>query len=189
MRFLFPLLAVALFGHAGLADAGPLDDLFAGEKDVCYERTYSDEHLASHPKQTVDFIRFAHLPSLTPAGERQPAGADFTPLADVEASFRDTPKLFGNAVVCFRGKDGQYCGVECDGGQFRYWFNDKGSLLIEFDRNGSVALESSCGEGEESSMRFLGDASDDKVFRLDPVDPAQCKATIEARRERWRAGQ
>jgi hypothetical protein len=172
------------------AGADQVTELLNADRDICWQRSYSKAHLAKHPDQTVTFIRFAHLPSLAegPDSVSSQSGRSFSPYADIEASFRGDDRLYGNGLVCSLDSATLRCGVECDGGAMQFRFKADGALLIDFRQTGSLVLESDCGEEGGMQMRELGNAADDKLFRLDPVDPAQCKGSIKARHDRWKAG-
>lgn len=182
------LFASLLFASPIHADQ--MTDLLNEDKDVCFERSYSPQHMAKHPDQTVTFIRFAHLPSIKNElenGVTRQEGRKFSPGVDVEVRFRGSSQLYGNSLFCFMDSKQPFCGVECDGGRFNFRFKKNNSMLIDFRKTGSIALESDCGEGNEADFRYLGNAKDDKLFRLDPVDPNQCVSTIKARHDRWKA--
>lgn len=183
------LLLVCLFSPSPI-HADQITDLLNEDRDVCFERSYTPQHMAKHPDQTVTFIRFAHLPSISndkEYGVERQKGRKFAPNADVEVRFRGSNKLYGNNLICFMNEASPLCAVECDGGQFNFRFKKNNSVLIDFRKTGYIALESDCGEGNKANFRSLGEAKDDKLFRLYPVKPSQCIPTIKARHDRWKA--
>ncbi len=184
------VILATMFLTAAPALADQITDLLNADRDVCFERNYSPSHMAKNPDQTVTFIRFAHLPSISgdeANGNEHESGRKFMPTADIEVRFRGDDRLYGNTLICWMNEGPPQCGVECDGGLFHFRFKKNNSMLIDFRKTGSIALESSCGEGIEANFRSLGDAKDDKLFRLDPVSPGQCVGSIKARHDRWRA--
>ncbi len=187
---IFKIFIIAYLLIASPAQADQMTDLLNEDRDVCFERSYSPQHMAKHPDQTVTFIRFAHLPSISndkENGIEHEKGRKFTPGADIEVRFRGGSQLYGNNLICFMNEASPLCAVECDGGQFKFRFKKNNSMLIDFRKTGYMALESDCGEGNEANFRSLGKAKDDKLFRLDPVDPNQCIPSIKARHDRWKA--
>ena len=187
---IFKLFIFASLLLVSPAQADQMTDLLIEDRDVCFERSYSPQHMAKHPDQTVTFIRFAHLPSISndkENGIEHEKGRKFTPGADIEVRFRGSSQLYGNNLICFMNEAKPLCAVECDGGQFNFRFKKNNAMLIDFRNTGYLSLESDCGEGNEANFRTLGEAKDDKLFRLDPVDPSQCIPSIKARHDRWKA--
>ena len=156
--------------------ADQMTDLLNEDRNVCFERSYSPQHMAKHPDQTVTFIRFAHLPSISndkEYGVEHGKGRKFSPGADIEVRFRGSGQLFGNNIICFMNEASPLCAVECDGGQFNFRFKKNSSMLIDFRKTGYIALESDCGEGNEANFRTLGEAKDDKQ-----IGRASCRGRV-----------
>ncbi len=186
------LLLLILSNLSISAEAADMENLINKYSDACYERSYTPDHMKKHPEQTVTFIRFAHLPSLLKPEIRnsiQDSANIFQPIADIEVRFKGDSKLYGNSLICYMDNGKPLCGVECDGGSFYFRFKTNNDMLIDFRDTGEMVLESSCGEGSETNPRQLADKKDDRVFRLSPVDPAQCISTIKARHDAWASQQ
>ncbi len=167
------MLAIHCLGSNAMA--APLNV----QDDVCYSRTYSAAHLSSHPEQRVNSIRFSHTPSQYNRDEREIATRQDNPnfRAKLQLTFRDRSGNFFSDVFCFKSPNGQWCGVECDGGGFYHTTRADGSILIDFRKTGGIRIGSSCGEMdvEEETSWFDTTKSDDKLFRLDPAPLSACR--------------
>ncbi|MGC1495890.1 MAG: hypothetical protein WA790_08775 [Sulfitobacter sp.] len=107
----------------------------ADEPAGCFERTYSDAHLAKNPSQVVRSISMSF-------GD---FGGDTVPWIDVEAEIADQGhargtgqggNTYGQIARCTdqgNSKTGWTCSVECDGGTLRIDRLDATSLLVSLD--------------------------------------------------------
>lgn len=173
------------YGAVGLAtimavplmmSSGALAEELSFNKDQCFMRTYSPEHMAKNPAQKVTSMRFVHRPSRYVEKLKEMNGADFQPRdfqASFDVSFRKDSKRYEQGLLCATYDGVAYCGVECDGGRFAYRFKKNGSVLIDFRKTGAMMLETSC--EENAKTRWLGDSKEDQLFRLDPAPMAACK--------------
>ena len=179
------LMATAAFGESA-RETAKINDFgrrmfatksFAQKRVACFVRTYDAAHLARHPKQNVTAMR------MLIAGERQ----------EGETSLSYSYKLGVN----FRDRTGDYVS-NYDCGQAQLW---------EEKSNVELSCQDGCGEGgvtialapnskaiivelgtaavwpadkphdQSAVFQFKGGA-DDKVFRLDRVDMANCQSLI-----------
>ena len=157
--------------------AGEILEILDPDRDACFSRTYSAAHLGRNPNQTVEYIRFAHLPSLKQETYNSLAvddTADFMPYADIEVRFVGDKTIYGVEVIC-EIYSAQYCGVEGDGGVFDIRIQDNGSMLIDFRKHWGILVGTVDSIGRDV---YLGDKSDDKLFRLDPIEPRDCHAIV-----------
>lgn len=163
------LFTTLFFAVPAFADA-PLTQHFSGS-DSCYERQYSQAHLAGHQQQQVVEIRLNHFP-----GDQQ-----FLGLGGSYHSYPETPVLSLLLSVQLRGQDlGQaqlyctqdgdrlHCGLECDAGHFYIIDRTVQSILI---KGGSDLYFSDCGEEE----RVLRRQPADKVFLLHRLPASSCQ--------------
>ena len=141
--------------------------------DTCYQRLYSKAHLASQPNQVITALTVR-----------------FTPLeqevvAYVEAQFRDSDKVWKNTLGCYpvddpSREDGatMSCSVDCDGGVFFLTERENGSVLI---RTHGFAVGAGCGDEEDQtrSVADLNQGTKQTVFRLDPLELADCPKWVE----------
>lgn len=192
-----PVLIPLVIATAGLAQerASPLPRHLPLGEDACFGRVYDAAHLKAHPKQRVTafhlFRDFTPDPAMeTPQETREALVAqdgDGGIRVTAYVRFRDRPGLFFNGLHCSRSNDGGKvrCGIECDGGGFL--LKDAGkSLLLE---NEGFVVVGGCGasEDEEEHADFVKPGADDKLFRLDPLPVAQCRALEDSRKPAWAA--
>jgi hypothetical protein len=170
--------ATATLLMTGSAWAATFSDLVPQQDGAsrCWQRIYSEDHLAGHPAQLVTALSF---------------GAGFEPYEDPEHMGAPGLTVFGMDVTlrggktgttsggCYLSHDGELnCGVECDGGGVIVDVRDNGDLLIDLEATGSIRMESECGGGDGISSFALEPGSDDKQFLLHAVDPKLCKGLI-----------
>ena len=156
------LLAVGLAAPT-LAQDGP--DL------GCYQRTYSDAHLAQHPDQVVKSIwlwvydqafdghvdRFAHM------------DVQFADQGHVRKSGYTGALRLDQYLVCFSNSDGPGCAAECDGGSFTVTKQTADSLTFATEYL-MVGDTEGCG-----GMLDLAEKIGREVkYKLNRVDPVMC---------------
>lgn len=143
-----------------------------GPMDSCYERVYSKDHMAKHPKQRVSHIRVEHFPNLFgthgPDGKVRFDEKTGEVAFGIKVHFRGSSEEFSDGGVCYPKKGYLRCQIECDGGGFEIKHRDANSILIYNTRGFAV---SGCG-GEERA--FISTKSDDKVFRLNRLPASKC---------------
>ena len=164
------ILALALISAALPVWAGaPLERHF-GAADSCYQRIYSDDHLARHPQQKVAAMRLDHFP-----GDQAYLG-----LGGSWHSYPDTPALALRLSVWLRGREMWRtvavcapegarirCGLECDAGSFFVQDRDAGSVLIT---GGGDLWFTDCDVGDRVLIR----QPDDLSFLLRRLPDAAC---------------
>ena len=193
------LLTTVAFASGSVAQepqrSSPLPRHMPLGQEVCFGRVYDAKHLKSHPRQRVtafhlfrDFTPDSNME--TPQETReQLVGDDGENGIRVTAyiRFRDRPGLFFNGLHCGPSSDGAKvrCGIECDGGGF-YAKGSGPSLLLE---NQGFVVIGGCGASEDEAEQadFVKPGADDKVFRLDPLPVAQCRALEDSRKPAWAA--
>lgn len=120
------LLPALLWPAAGGADT--LDETHFA-RNFCWERTYSVQHLAEHPEQTVAAMRIGREPM------GHPKGIDET-LMEIEVTFRgeDGGRLgeAGSAVGSCRpdGQDRLRCSLEGSAGTYAVEAQGAGEILV-----------------------------------------------------------
>ena len=106
-------------------------------------------------------------------------------VAYVEAQFRDSDKVWKNTLGCYpvddpSREDGatMSCSVDCDGGVFFLTERENGSVLI---RTHGFAVGAGCGDEEDQtrSVADLNQGTKQTVFRLDPLELADCPKWVE----------
>ena len=160
--------------------------------DQCFERTYSDAHLAANKNQTVQMIR-AWLPDARSAQARvdvifrkthaevvaeEAAAASAVEKGEPPPQAK-TPRLYRADLHCWAPAPGApegawQCGVECDGGTFTAW--PRGEALLMRTRGGFL-VSGECGEpGDNEAPRYVTDTNAiETTYKLFPIDPAKCE--------------
>lgn len=207
--------AAALLVCCGVAAAGepnaPLIAEFPPDAERCYGRAYTRGHLAKHPRQKVTEIYLyrsltddheAETPPRTRAEvaaeniawERATRDEDSVvdgsergrSSLDILVAFNDRPEMFQQSLECRRFADGGFtCGVECDGGNFRAK-SDDGGLMMRFEPNGGLRVQSGCSSGDESAPEVRIEAADDAAaLRLEALPMERCHRARDASRPDW----
>lgn len=168
-RFLAIVLLLPVSAVCAAADA-PLTRHF-GATDSCYQRVYSDAHLAKHPQQKVTYMRLDHFPLFS-----GPFGADDQPMIYPDAReivlfltvhMRGIDQELENTGFCWPDGDGMSCGIECDGGQFA--LEDRGADRILLRLKNEIYF-ADCGEGDIA----LDPEPDDRAFLLHRLPAGDC---------------
>lgn len=160
MRFMSCLI-VGL-GMAAPLSAQSLDEILAPRHGTyaCWQRTYSDAHLARHPRQKVVEIRFA-LDYYEMEHHEQGAG-NYGFSVDISTRERN-----GSVVGrCYDDETGGImCGGECDAGVVRLRNSgSEGSVLLK-PESGGLRLT----DCESDTPYWMPSEPDDKLFLLHPV--------------------
>lgn len=160
-------LGVVLSPQVASAGGGADEVLYGrplpqGELGVaCFVRHYDHAHLAAHPEQRVtDMVALAY---------RQDGPGTPESVFNMTLRFRNIPgdQQFPGVCQSVAGSQRLACGVECDGGSFAVSGSGETSILV--DISGGIG---SC-DGEIPAGAGFG--SDDKIFRLDRTDIADCR--------------
>ena len=164
------LLVAAWSGDAAAASDSDLA-LFGrnpggGRAFACYTRHYDVAHLKSHPRQnTVDMTLFVNSYVEADSGRQY--------LLSIGVHFRPAPALFHLDGGCGKPEDGKAalgCGIDCDGGVIDIKVRDANSILVSIP-DGAATWDPTSEEEPPENSRF---GLDDKVFRLDRTDVAEC---------------
>ncbi len=171
---------------------GGLGTSVLAEDLLCYQRDYSDTHLAANKNQTVKMLRVglprarsdqAHVwvtfrKSKAELDAEQDA-ADEASRNGEEPPERTKPPTYETGLYCWAPAAGSpegawQCGVECDGGTFTAWPNGDAVLLRT---RGGFLVTGECGEpGDEEEPRYVTDINAiETTFRLNPVEPRYCE--------------
>lgn len=155
-------LSALLIGISGALAAQTLETLLAPIPGsfACWQRSYSDTHLAAHPRQKV--IRMHFGMSYYEMDHHEAGKGEHAFSVDVE-----TRERRGSAGgLCHTNAQGRViCAVECDGGILSVRNSgSEGSVLVGLDW-GRLSL-SEC--GSETSFELSAEP-DDKLFLLHPV--------------------
>ncbi len=161
---------VALMPAASGAGSLQLEELVAKNHGAtsCWQRVYSDEHLAAHPDQKVRELRLSvsyHVYD-DPYGQYS---------FGYDALRRGEGEMGGDAGVCWNKPEGVACHIECDGGGFMLRrARNKGDVLFDLEYVGFLTMRGGCGDfdGEGGVMEPLVPGLDDKLFLLHPANCA-----------------
>jgi hypothetical protein len=189
------MFTFAVSGASAQERASPLPSHLPLGQEACFGRIYDTAHLKKHPRQRV--TAFHLFRDFTPDTNKETPQETRKELEDIDGDggirvtayvrFRDRPGLFFNGLHCSRSADGSKvrCGIDCDGGGFLLKSSGK-SLLLE---NEGFVVVGGCGasEEEEENTDYVKPGADDKVFRLDPLPVAQCRALEDSRKPIWAA--
>jgi hypothetical protein len=172
---------------------------FPPDKDVCYGRVYSREHLAAHPDQNVTEIYLARLLSQDPEsegalktreqfaaeefeGEREaktaivPDAPEIRPgriSLEMYVRFRDKPKMFLGGMECEGLTAGGFtCRLVCHNGEFSAKLNGKTLIMRQ---SSCLIMEEGC-SGRGASAPEIPITPKDKgaEFLLEPAPAATC---------------
>lgn len=138
------------------------------EKDSCYARQYSADHLKKNPNQIVSFLQFGHFPSVNNGWASPPEEGEVR--FSVIAKFKGNDKEYSNSGRCLSENGTLNCQIECDGGGFVLKHKDADSILL-YTRPGQGFVVSGCDAGD---IRLITDQTDDKIFLLHRTADAQC---------------
>lgn len=139
----------------------------------CFARTYTAQHLAKHPQQTVTSVTLSLY-----TGRNAPQ-LEFWIWVTKRG---DTRRLYTGGL-CHpsneRGKPLLSCTVDCDGGGIGIETRKQdGSILVHLATPlgyGHLFLSSSCGDDVDPTEFTLTPGIDDKSFRLDPTSYSVCR--------------
>ena len=166
---------------SGTALASPMDAYFSGDKNSCFERTYSKAHLQKHPQQRVSYIAVRHFVPGTAEGRaetlKQYASGEGPYVMEIHVRFRGSKQGWSESLSCNREADYLRCGVECDGGDLEIHGRGTGKILIRTGKYGfRVMANGGCGDAGENdeNIRYITRKSDDKAFLLWKVSASQC---------------
>jgi hypothetical protein len=141
-----------------------------GNKAVaCFVRRYDASHLAQHPKQKVSSMKLLVTAENHP---KEPTAYAYK----VGVQFRNKPGNFDGGSACShmadddRKKISFSCDVECGGGGLEIAMSkDDKSAIVNLEVIGVWDRK----HPKKDAVTLQGGA-DDKVFRLDRVDNAEC---------------
>ncbi|MDF1671105.1 MAG: hypothetical protein P1U83_15980 [Roseovarius sp.] len=148
----------------GAAAAGILEDMVPPPPTdgACWERSYSNDHLARHPRQKVTELRLLVQPFQ--------GGHEFT----IDIATRERA---GTVIgSCANGSPGSAtCTVACSGEKFtlQHAAGDR-AILLKMGTAGRLQVNARC-EGNDDAAPFLIEAEpDDKLFKLQPTSVRSC---------------
>jgi hypothetical protein len=136
-----------------------------GKAYACFARHYDAVHLASHPKQNVrDMLLFVSS-AVEPEMGR-------TYALEMGVTFKSMTTEFRVSGGCSSSVDGNAlsCGIDCDGGEIDVEVRDAGSLMVSVP-DGARTWDPESNVEPPEDARF---GADDKLFRLDRTDLADC---------------
>jgi len=182
MKHCYKTAAVGIFllaVQSGVGQANPMEAYFNGEKNSCFARTYSKDHLKKHPRQQVSYIAVDHLIDKKTAREslQQYVETNGSFGMGIRVRFRDSGQNWSEALYCERVGDHLRCGVECDGGGLTIHARGKDKILIKTEKFGfRVMADGGCGDAGDGddTVRYINRKSDDKVFLLWRVNESEC---------------
>jgi len=125
----------------------------------CFTRTYDRAHLAQHPDQLVTEVKLRIF--------RAPEGK--AKWFEVRFKLRGQNKSRWSEGVCL---EGGRCYVECDGGGFNIEPRTH-DALVHLDYIRTVMCDEDPANLIDGGEGVSG-GKDDRVFRLDRTDPAEC---------------
>lgn len=149
---------MALGAGSAVADIVPLEPGDQG----CWERRYSDGHLARHPRQKITEMRFL----------LQNWKGDY--LFDLDIATRERAgTITGRCHVV--PDSPTVCTVSCGGGDMALrQSDDDGSLVLEVGASGRLRVNNRCDDiGGAPSFEIEADP-DDTVFLLRPASVRSC---------------
>ena len=154
---------------------GPIGD----KAPACFVRRYDPSHLAQHPKQKVSTMKLLVIAENHPKEETGYA-------YKVGVQFRNKPGNFDGGSHCGHmvDEDGKKdirftCDVDCGGGGLEIAMSkDNKSAIVHLDVIGVTDRK----HPKRDAVTLEG-AADDKVFRVDRVDIAECAVLMGGHKE------
>lgn len=143
---------------------------------ACWDRTYSADHLAKHPDQKVEAMKFTlEYDEIEPNEDWVDGHKAY--YFELQAKLRGKPGRARAVGDCFFTPDKViFCGIECDGGGVAVSRAKNGEdLFIDLERSGYIRMTYSCGvdDGQEETIN-LEPEPDDRNFLLQPLPVSQC---------------
>ena len=148
---------------------------------ACFMRRYDAEHLAQHPKQKVTAMKLLVAAEI-PEGETR---LSYSFRLGVKFRHRagdfDSSGYCNHAVADADASELRFaCGVDCEGGGINVALSkDDKSAIIRLER--IMVWQNNKPDDDAGEALFAG--ADDKIFRLDRVDGAECAALVTDRKE------
>lgn len=162
MKILLALIGSVVFPVSAVA---ALFDEVNETTPKCYEASYSDAHLAKHPRQTVKAIHMTLL-GFEFKGEKQ----RFLDIAVKLKKPQHGRTIFRTTMICM---DDGHCFIECDGGSATV--AEQNDQLVF--KNKGITLMGGCDaefEADDSIEVYLRPTKNgDDVFHLQPAK--ECK--------------
>lgn len=156
--------------------AGPL----GAKAYACFVRRYDANHLAQHPKQKVSAMKL--LVTAEDAPEDKTVNYSFR----LGFKYRHRAGNFDSSGFCSHivaentgGEIRLGCGVDCEGGGIEVAMKDDKSALIRLER---IRIWERNKPDDDASNDLVAGA-DDKIFRLDRTDNAECASLVTDRKE------
>ncbi len=174
MATLLPQTASAQSEDADAAKKAAFDKrifggTIGGNASACFARRYDAGHLAQHPKQKVSAMKLLLTAEKTPD---EPT----VHMYRMGIQLRGKPGNFDSDSGCSYLIDDEgkketsfSCGAECGGGFEVAMAKDDKSVIVRVDTIGIYDRKHPDGD-----LLTLEGGKDDKVFRLDRVDNAEC---------------
>ncbi|UFZ03796.1 hypothetical protein LQG66_32090 [Bradyrhizobium ontarionense] len=149
---------------------------------ACFTRRYTPDHLAQHPKQKVRAMQLLVTAEI-PQGESI-MGYSFR----LGVNYRDRAGDFDSSGSCdhIRAEDGGHeirygCPVDCEGGGIEIAMSkDDTSAIVRLTR---ITVWQRGNKPDDDAADALIAGSDDKIFRLDRTDTADCAGLMTDRKE------
>jgi hypothetical protein len=150
-----------------------------GKTLACFNRVYDEPHLAAHPQQNVRAMTL-----LVAIDSENPD----TYALRIGVNFRKQKHYFETEGDCIRlhpegeagGANVAHCGVACDGGSIDVALKDNGSVLLTIPDGARVWRPGA----EDNDTVHGAFGADDKLFRVDRTDLAQCLALAADKEEK-----
>jgi hypothetical protein len=148
---------------------------------ACFMRRYDAEHLGQHPKQKVAAMKLLVTAEI-PEGEKR-LGYSFR----LGVKFRhragdfDSSGYCNHAIADDGGSEIRFaCGVDCEGGGINVALSkDEKSAIVRLER---VRIWQN-NKPDDDAEQSLTAGADDKIFRLDRADGAECASLVTDRKE------
>ena len=186
----FTKLTIALAICAGTAAAQapvrttpPVVGFIDASKSYCWARSYTADHMTSHPKQTVSSIAFLYTPTVKVEGEVSKQWDEYS----------DVPTFYYNVIVKISGDTSTYlggggctaegskklkCFIDGDAGSFTLTQQADGGVLLENPTSFAVDLIPKVASDEPASNSIMIQAKDDhKSFLMSKATGGLCDVT------------
>ncbi|WP_035643382.1 hypothetical protein [Bradyrhizobium sp. ORS 375] len=149
---------------------------------ACFTRRYDADHLARHPKQKVSAMQLLVTAEIPP-GERE-----MTYSLRLGVNYRDRSGDFDSSGSCEHaratdapGEIRYNCPVDCEGGGIEIAMSkDDKSAIVRLSR---ITVWQRDNKPDSEAGDALVAGADDKIFRVDRSDVADCAGLVTDRKE------
>jgi len=142
-------------------------------KSYCWARSYTADHMTSHPKQKVSSIAFIYTPTIKSQGEVSKQWDEFSEIPTfyynvIVRLSGDSKTYLGGGGCTAGGQKALKCFLDGDAGSFTLTQNKDGGVLLENPTSFAVDLVPAVASDEPASDSIMVEAKDDHASFVMP---------------------